>query len=127
MRHVQEDDKFSPLLALLEAVKEPAKDFSDDIMHAMRQIEEDNRRGVQPPDWKIADPVFQTSKDVLESDNKGALFATELKFNNWGKTVHNTPSTTWQIRTRTGVQNVVKWAAAQNKRVRVAGFRHSWT
>lgn len=127
MRHIEQDEKFRPLLALLHAVNEPNKDFDAEIMQALQQIEEDNRRSGPEPDHSIPDPVFQTSADVLEADALGALFTAQWEFSNWGKTVHNTPSTTWQIRTRTGVQNLVKWAAKHNKRVRVSGFRHTWT
>ncbi|KIK62943.1 hypothetical protein GYMLUDRAFT_163790 [Collybiopsis luxurians FD-317 M1] len=47
-------------------------------------------------------------------------------FENWGRTVKNTPSYTFVAKTRVGVQNLVKWASTVNKRVRGAGFRHTW-
>jgi len=49
------------------------------------------------------------------------------EFNNWGKTVKNTPAITFEPETRTGVCNVVKWAVAHGKRVRAAGYRHTWS
>jgi len=124
-RHVEADEKFGPLLALLTAVKKPLENFDDEIMTAIRQIEQDVSEDV--PKKLPPDPTFETSREVFESDGKGALVTRGWQFKNWGKTVQNTPSTTWQIRTRVGVQNLVKWAAKKNKRVRVAGFRHTWT
>ena len=124
-RHVEADEKFKPLLSLLKAVKRPLEDLDDEIMDAIRQIEQDVSEDV--PKKAPSEPTFETSREVLESDGNGALVARNFQFKNWGKTVQNTPSTTWQIRTRTGVQNVVKWAARNNKRIRVSGFRHSWS
>ncbi|RDW66713.1 hypothetical protein BP5796_09462 [Coleophoma crateriformis] len=48
-------------------------------------------------------------------------------FHNWGLTVQNTPRWTFIPTTVLGIQNIVKFAAAQNLRVRCAGFRHSWS
>ena len=122
---MEADDKFRPLLTLLKAVKQPLKDLDDDIMNALRQIEQDVSEDI--PKKLPPDPTFKPSIEVSESDAKGALFVENWQFKNWGKSVQNTPSTTWQIRTRVGVQNLVKWAAKKNKRVRVSGFRHSWS
>ncbi|KAG8719252.1 hypothetical protein FRC09_011420 [Ceratobasidium sp. 395] len=60
--------------------------------------------------------------DILESDGK------PMKYN-WGLTVQNKPSYTFITRTEVGLQNLVKWAGAQTpkKKVRVAGYRHTWT
>ncbi|PVF94943.1 hypothetical protein CPB86DRAFT_712145 [Serendipita vermifera] len=49
------------------------------------------------------------------------------KFFNWGQTYSFTPGKTLVIRTKQGVCRVVKWAAEQGRRVRVAGFRHTWS
>lgn len=64
--------------------------------------------------------------DVLEGDGKPMRRVKGSRFWNWGLTVDNTPSDTFSARTRIGVQNLVKWAKQNNKRVRVAGFRHTW-
>ncbi|KAL7270660.1 hypothetical protein RUND412_006626 [Rhizina undulata] len=48
-------------------------------------------------------------------------------FENWGQTVENTPSVTMVPTTVVGVQNIIRYAISQNKRVRVGGFRHTWS
>lgn len=48
-------------------------------------------------------------------------------FQNWGRTVANRPALTFIPRTKTGVCNLVKWAATQRNTVRVAGYRHTWS
>lgn len=50
----------------------------------------------------------------------------EDAFQNWGKNVSFRASYTLVVRSIAGVCKVVKWAAAKGKKVRVAGFRHSW-
>lgn len=64
--------------------------------------------------------------EVLEGDGKPMRRLTNAQFSNWGLTVQNTPSDTFSARTRVGIQNLVKWAKSHDKRVRVAGFRHTW-
>lgn len=49
------------------------------------------------------------------------------QFHNWGKTVSFRASCTLVVRSIRGVCKVVKWAASEGRRVRAAGFRHSWT
>lgn len=68
------------------------------------------------------------SPDVKEGDGKAMRYLQNEVFQNWGRTVKNTPSYTFVARTRIGVQNLVKWASRPevNKRVRAAGFRHTW-
>ncbi|WP_225728944.1 MULTISPECIES: FAD-binding protein [unclassified Nocardia] len=65
--------------------------------------------------------------EVSESDGTpmGCVFAHD--FANWGLTVGNRPAVTFLPRTRGGIQNLVRWAREHDKRVRVAGYRHSWT
>eukprot|EP00040_Diaphanoeca_grandis_P010113 m.51793 g.51793 ORF g.51793 m.51793 type:complete len:587 (+) comp21501_c0_seq1:293-2053(+) len=49
------------------------------------------------------------------------------KFQNWGKTVTNTPSLTFTPTKVTEIQDIVKQAKANNKTVRCGGYRHSWS
>lgn len=62
---------------------------------------------------------------VKEGDGAGVLYH-NLSFQNWGRTVENTPSVTFVPKTKAGVCNIVRWAKANNKRVRGAGYRHTW-
>ncbi|CAE6418865.1 unnamed protein product [Rhizoctonia solani] len=66
--------------------------------------------------------------EVKEADGKPMRrLSPNTKFENWGKTVENNPSDTFVARTETGLCNLVKWAKQQGKKVRVAGYRHTWT
>ncbi|KZW03333.1 hypothetical protein EXIGLDRAFT_759198 [Exidia glandulosa HHB12029] len=49
------------------------------------------------------------------------------RFENWGKTVEFQPAYTLVVTKIAGVQEIVKLAARTKQRVRVAGFRHTWT
>ncbi|KAL7266367.1 hypothetical protein RUND412_011088 [Rhizina undulata] len=49
------------------------------------------------------------------------------EFENWGLTVSNTPAYTFVPTTVLGLQNLMVFAIANNKRVRAAGYRHTWS
>ncbi|CAL1712310.1 unnamed protein product [Somion occarium] len=51
----------------------------------------------------------------------------ENEFSNWGKNVNFDAGSTLIVRSVAGVCKVVQWAAAQDRKVRAAGFRHSWS
>ncbi|KAJ9653169.1 hypothetical protein H2198_007631 [Neophaeococcomyces mojaviensis] len=55
------------------------------------------------------------------------LIYTNKKFQNWGRTVQNTPRLTCVARTSYGIQQIVKYANQHNMNVRAAGYRHSWS
>ncbi|RPA80545.1 FAD-binding domain-containing protein [Ascobolus immersus RN42] len=64
-------------------------------------------------------------EDKAKTKPMQAFVATE--FENWGLTIRNTPAITFVPTTVHGVENLIKWAKANNKRVRAAGYRHTWT
>jgi hypothetical protein len=51
----------------------------------------------------------------------------DVQFNNWGQSVQNTPKYTFIPKTVLGLQNLVKYAKEHKFRVRVGGYRHSWS
>ena len=51
----------------------------------------------------------------------------DKEFQNWGQSVENTPRWTFVPKTVLGLQNLVKWAKANDYRVRCSGYRHSWS
>jgi hypothetical protein len=65
--------------------------------------------------------------ELREGDGSPVQWVERAAFQNWGRTVRNDPAFTFVPRTKTGVCNVVRWAAAQGKTVRAAGYRHSWS
>jgi hypothetical protein len=68
----------------------------------------------------------QPCPDIKEGDGSPMKCVPGAQFQNWGRTVENTPANTYIPRTITGVCNLVQWAAAHGKRVRAAGYRHTW-
>ncbi|MFQ6026304.1 MAG: hypothetical protein ACE5Q6_02185 [Dehalococcoidia bacterium] len=65
--------------------------------------------------------------EIREGDGTAVKCLTNESFQNWGRTVRNLPFITCLPKTKQGVRNVVKWAAGQNKTVRVSGYRHTWS
>ncbi|KAK5532106.1 hypothetical protein LTR23_009698 [Exophiala sp. CCFEE 6169] len=51
----------------------------------------------------------------------------DLEFQNWGRTVSNTPAITCVPNTARDVCDIVKYAKKHRMGVRVSGFRHSWS
>jgi len=51
----------------------------------------------------------------------------DAQFNNWGLSVQNTPRYTFVPKTVLGLSNLVLYAKVHNFRVRVGGYRHSWS
>lgn len=51
----------------------------------------------------------------------------DTQFDNWGQTVQNTPKYTFIPKKVLGLQNLVKYAKEHKLRVRVGGYRHSWS
>ena len=54
------------------------------------------------------------------------LSVSEYEFNNYGETVQNVPSKTFFPKTLKEIQDLVKYAKKEGKRLRAAGMRHSW-
>jgi hypothetical protein len=65
--------------------------------------------------------------ELRESDGSPMWCVEREPFQNWGRTVSNTPALTVVPRTKGGVGNVVRWASANGRTVRAAGYRHSWS
>ena len=51
----------------------------------------------------------------------------DVQFNNWGESIQNTPKYTFIPKKVLGLQNLVKYAKEHKLRVRVGGYRHSWS
>lgn len=62
-----------------------------------------------------------------ESRTKRIKIYANTPFHNWGLSVSNTPSLTAVPTKVLGVQNLVKYAKLTKKRIRCAGYRHSWS
>ena len=64
---------------------------------------------------------------LREADGSAVRYFDAAEFRNWGRTVRNTPAVTFVPRSKHAVKEIVRWAAANDKRVRAAGYRHTWT
>ncbi len=64
---------------------------------------------------------------LREADGSAVQYVDRAEFRNWGRTVRNTPAVTFTPRSKHGVREIVRWARANNKTVRAAGYRHSWS
>jgi hypothetical protein len=65
--------------------------------------------------------------NLREADGSPVWYVEGARFQNWGRTVRNTPAVTFVPRTKHGVREIVKWASANHRTVRAAGYRHSWS
>lgn len=94
-----------------------AHGLAADVEHVGEEVKADVERlfktKTKPFDGIVEDPDVE---QVIGAD----------EFKNWGKNVSFRASYTLVVHTVAGVCRVVKWAAENDKKVRVAGFRHSW-
>ncbi|MBT9504334.1 MAG: FAD-binding oxidoreductase [Burkholderiaceae bacterium] len=72
-------------------------------------------------------PSWTTQSGVNEANGRPVACLSSTLFQNWGRTVSNTPALTCFPTTKAGVAAAVQWACANGKQVRVAGYRHTWT
>ncbi|KAG8527946.1 uncharacterized protein KY384_006862 [Bacidia gigantensis] len=72
--------------------------------------------------------VFSTQKMQKTEFPKKAIKGFEnTEFQNWGRTVKQTPAKTYYPENTAEVQTIVREAAESKMGVRVSGFRHSWS
>ncbi len=71
--------------------------------------------------------VWTTVTGLTEADGSPVACLSQATFQNWGRTIDNLPALTCFPRTKAGIGKIVQWAAANDKRVRAAGYRHTWT
>lgn len=68
-----------------------------------------------------------SSWSILANLNQYSQILSDVRFENWGGTVKNTPRYTCIPTTVVGVQSIINLATTEKKRVRGAGFRHTWS
>jgi len=64
--------------------------------------------------------------DYVNDKETGVLSIRDWHFTNFGGTVKNVPSKTFFPKTLEEIQDLVKYAKKEGKRLRAAGMRHSW-
>lgn len=74
--------------------------------------------------------LLSAKPNLLEEDGLPVECYLENELNrslkNWGENVNFHPRFIFIPKTKKGVCNIVQWAAAQNLRIRVGGYRHTW-
>ena len=71
-------------------------------------------------------PEYQTS-DEVQDGNLGGMKYIDMVMDNWGNTLHSKQvARIFYPETREGIQNVVRKAATEGKKVRASGMRHTW-
>lgn len=75
----------------------------------------------------LHDAIRKVKAGLFQEESDVERVICDDQFENWGKTISFCAGYTLVVRTIAGVCEVVKWAASESRRVRVAGFRHSWT
>ncbi|EIN04699.1 hypothetical protein PUNSTDRAFT_146346 [Punctularia strigosozonata HHB-11173 SS5] len=135
--HADPLGRLNPLLTLLDAAEHPEDDFTDALTQAVAVIQKfnENDPSSRPDKTVDVEPELCLFGTVSAKPLPGGEPAIqELKFPkgkatfaNWGHTIYYEPEATFVVRTIEGVCELVKWAAREGKKVRVAGFRHSWS
>lgn len=107
------------------------RDFIDEVFHhgdhppktGVTSVMEVETNGVTEKPEAAGLPV------IYEDEAKTMIMEVygETQFNNWGQSVQNTPKYTFIPKKVLGLQNLVKYAKEHNFRVRVGGYRHSWS
>jgi len=64
---------------------------------------------------------------LVEADGSPVKTYKHRPFHNWGKTISNVPDYTFVPRSKQGVINIVRWCKQHHKKVRAAGYRHTWS
>jgi hypothetical protein len=121
---------------LLEAEKDPKVDNQDALLGVLRNLQAITNNQPRALQNVAREPTIHAHpfKEVTAFPIAGETAILEIKehraspkFFNWGQTYSFIPGRTLVIRTKEGVCKVVKWAADIGRRVRVAGFRHTWS
>mmetsp|Transcript_20181 Transcript_20181/g.77265 ORF Transcript_20181/g.77265 Transcript_20181/m.77265 type:complete len:771 (-) Transcript_20181:64-2376(-) len=112
-----------------ESIKKELDELS---VEALAEIEEQFQEALDEKAFiagvaGLRDSVVVTRHPTLKENGKGIpVLANGEVFQNWGRTVKNAPALTFAPTTVAGVCEIVKDAAAKNKRVRASGYRHTW-
>lgn len=72
--------------------------------------------------------IYEKDGELIECYLKEELDPEGEGLKNWGETISFHPKYVFVPKTKEGICNIVKWAAAdeQNLKIRVTGYRHTW-
>jgi hypothetical protein len=111
-------------------VKHHFRHFIDEILHhdghpgkaAASKVTEVQTNGVKAPATAGLPVIYEDEAKTMIME----VYA-DTQFDNWGQCVQNTPKYTFIPKKVLGLQNLVKYAKEHKLRVRVGGYRHSWS
>jgi hypothetical protein len=127
MKSAQDDERLLPFVALLEASTHPHAASTSGMKQAVEQIQQYNDDEASRTSSCEREIFTDTFREIQGAKELGIDEVEDCtSFFNWGSTVHFEASHTLVVSSVRGVQEVVKWARTKGRRVRVAGFRHSW-
>lgn len=126
----QDDARLQPFLILINAAANPEADNSQSIKEAIAQMVTFTEGALIPAMATVSIsklPFFEHGHRSYDDVQKIKVGSNEsVWFANWGNTVEFKTGHTLEVNTVQGVCDIVKWAKGNGKRVRVAGFRHTW-
>lgn len=128
-KEYEKEPRYRPFISLLKAIDDPDVDFeSPDVDKILAEFREFNT-GIEPAPVLPDEKVVYTTRPFFDEEPGAAaveLVETEAAFYNWGKNINYLPSHTLIVKSIDGLSKVIKWASEKGRKVRVAGFRHSW-
>ncbi|XMA19599.1 hypothetical protein WAI453_012390 [Rhynchosporium graminicola] len=111
-------------------VEDLVEEFKEDVHDLFHPGDEAKQKdGGEAVKEKAVDAGAAGYPKIFEdaAETKTMEVHASTNFRNWGKSVSNTPKWTFVPKTVLGLQNLVKWAKVNGLRVRVSGYRHSWS
>lgn len=113
------------------SAKHHFRDLINKIFHHDQHHQNDTANGtVVVANGEAIKPVIAEKLPVIYEDEAMTMTMevyADIQFNNWGLTVQNTPKYTFVPKKVLGLQNLVRYAKEHKYRVRVGGYRHSWS
>jgi len=104
------------------------KDDGTKFRHAPSSSSSSDEDGDEKPPKSVLRKPNKPIPGVDEANGDPVKVYYRERFKNWGSTIKTVyPKYTFLPKTRKGVVNIVKYARANNLRVRCAGTRHSWS
>lgn len=110
-------------LPVVDSEAEPNNILGTSVWAAGERMHARARRAVEGIERMVEGVIIYDDK---HGKNEVVIYWNE-KFQNWGRTVTNTPHLTCIPRTSYGVQEIVKYAKREKMNVRASGYRHSWS
>ena len=74
----------------------------------------------------IKPEISEKNGEFVECYLENELEIEDGNLKNWGENISFRPKYVFVPKTKEGICNIVKWAAEQDSKIRVSGYRHTW-